>query len=325
MKAILVEKSAAQTALRLTDLPEPVFGPDDVVIRTAAAGVNRADLLQREGKYPPPTGASDILGLEVAGEITEAGDNVSGWKIGDRVCALLPGGGYASSVVCPQQMLLPVPADWSMIQAAAFPEAYFTAYLNLIVEGALKRQETTLIHGAASGVGTAAIQLAKIFGGTVLATCGSEEKAQSCSRLGADYSFNYRSVDFADEVEARLGKRSVDLILDPVGGSYFEKNTRLLAMDGRLVLIATLGGSSAQIDLKLLLRNRLKIVGSTLRNRPQSDKIELRNRVFADLWPHIAADRISPVIDSSFSASEAEAAHSRMLSNANIGKIVITF
>lgn len=309
----------------MDETAEPACGPDDVLIKVAAAGINRADLLQRDGKYPPPPGASAILGLEAAGVISAVGSDVGGWKPGDKVCALLAGGGYAAAAACPHQMLLPVPDGWSMIQAAAFPEAYFTAYLNLLIEGALRHGETVLIHGGASGVGTAAIQVAKIFGGTVIATAGSDQKTSACLSLGADIAINYKTQDFAAVIEEKLGRKPVDLILDPVGGSHLPKNIRLLKSGGRLVLIAVMGGAEASLDLAAMLRGRLTIKGSTLRNRPLAEKIELHNRLYADLWPQIAAGKLAPVIDAVFPAAEAQKAHDRMEGNHNTGKIVLTF
>ena len=314
MKAILVPKPGGPDALVFGDAPEPVAGPDEVVVRVRATAVNRADLLQSEGKYAPPPGASEILGLEAAGEVEGTGE---------KVFFLLPGGGYAERVAVPRGMLMPVPARLSLAEAAAIPEAWFTAYLNLFFEGSLKPGETLLVHAAASGVGTAAIQLAKRVGCNVVATARSEKKCDALSALGADLVVDTSRQEFLSKIEAKFGKESVDLVLDSVGGPLFAPNIRSLRRGGRIVLIASMAGPGAEIDLRAILSKRLRIIGSTLRSRPVAEKIALTQAFVRDVLPAFSDGSLAPVIDCAYPLRNAAEAHRRMASNENVGKIVL--
>jgi len=323
MKAIRVVPSGSKTTLHWDETPEPVPGPDEVLLDIYAAGVNRADLLQRDGGYPPPPGAPDILGLEASGVIAETGPDVSGWSPGDRACTLLSGGGYAERICVSAALLMPIPATWTFVDAAALPEVFFTAFVNLFTEAALQPGESVLVHGGASGVGTAAIQLAREAGCAVIATAGTDEKVARCEELGAAPAINYNKEDFVDRVDHLTTGRGVDVILDMVGGDYFQRNIRLLAPLGRLVIIATLGGRMSDIDLGLILSRRLRVIGSTLRSRPLAEKIEIRNRFTDRFWDRLESGVIRPVLDRSYDIRDAGDAHERMSQNANIGKIVL--
>ena len=315
MKAILVPSPGGPEALVPGEAPEPVLRDGELLVRVRATAVNRADLLQAAGKYPPPPGESELLGLEAAG-VVEA--------TGERVFFLLPGGGYAEKVAVPRSMLMPIP-DWlSFEEAAAVPEAWFTAYLNLFREGAIAAGEVVLLHAAGSGVGTAAIQLAKRAGARVAATVRSAAKAGALEALGADLVVDTTARDFAEAVEERFGKASVGLVLDPVGGATLGGNVRLLARGGRLVLIATMGGGSAELDLRAVLTKRLRVVGSTLRARPLAEKADLTSAFVRDVLPGFADGRFRPLVDSVFPLDRAADAHRRMASNENVGKIVLT-
>ena len=315
MKAILVPAPGGPEALVFGEAPEPALRDGEVLVRVRATAVNRADLLQAAGKYPPPAGESEILGLEAAG-VVEGTD--------ERVCFLLPGGGYAGKVAVPRGMLMPMPGDLSFEEAAAIPEAWFTAYLNLFREGALAAGEVVLVHAAASGVGTAAIQLAKDAGASVVATIRSAAKAEALAALGADLVVETTTRDFAEAVEERFGKSSVGLVLDPVGGANLARNVRVMARCGRLVLIATMGGGSAELDLRAVLTKRLRLVGSTLRARALAEKIDLTSAFVRDVLPGFADGRFRPLVDSVFPLERAAEAHRRMAQNANVGKIVLT-
>lgn len=315
MKAILVPSPGGPEALVLGEAPEPTLRQGEVLVRVRATAVNRADLLQAAGKYPAPPGESEILGLEAAGLVEGTGE---------RVFCLLPGGGYAEKVAVPRSMLMPIPDRLSFEEAAAVPEAWFTAYLNLFREGGLAAREVVLIHAAASGVGTAAIPLAKDAGARVVATVRSAAKAGALEALGADLVVDTTASDFAEAVEERVGKAAVDLVLDPVGGAALAGNVRLLARGGRLVLIATMGGGAAELDLRAVLTKRLRIVGSTLRARPLAEKADLTAAFVRDVLPGFADGRFRPLVDSVFPLERAADAHRRMASNANVGKIVLT-
>ncbi|MCG3210913.1 MAG: Narbonolide/10-deoxymethynolide synthase PikA2, modules 3 and 4 [Anaerolineae bacterium] len=321
MKAIVVQQEVEGRPLLWQDVPDPAFGPDEVLINIHAAALNRADLAQRAGNYPPPPGASDILGLEMAGTITALGAEVSGWQVGDRVCALLPGGGYAEKVNVPAQLLLPLPEDWSFEQGAALPEVFLTAYVNLFMEADLQAGETVLIHGGASGVGTAAIQLAHQAGCRVFTTAGTDDKVAYCRQLGADLAINYREEDFVERILAEAD--GVDVILDMVGANYLESNIRLLKLRGRLVFIATMGGGRAEIDIWRLMGRRLRLIGSVLRARPVAEKIEIKERFMAQFWKKFLDGTLSPIIDSVYPVAQAEQAHAHMQQNQNIGKIIL--
>ncbi len=314
MKAILVPKPGGPDALVYGDAPDPVAGPDEVLVRIRATAVNRADLLQAEGKYPPPPGASEILGLEAAGEVEGTGE---------KVFFLLPGGGYAERVAVPRGMLMPVPPNLSLAEAAAIPEAWFTAYLNLFREGSLKPGERLLVHAAASGVGTAAIQLAKRAGCSVVATARSEKKCEALSALGADLVVDTSRQEFLSRIEAKFGKESVDLVLDSVGGPLFSPNIRSLRRGGRIVLIASMAGPGAEIDLRAVLSKRLRIIGSTLRARPLEEKVALTGAFVRDVLPAFADGSVVPVIDCAYPLRNAGEAHRRMAANENVGKIVL--
>jgi len=314
MKAILVPKPGGPDALVYGDAPDPVPGPGEVVVRVRATAVNRADLLQAEGKYPPPPGAPEILGLEAAGEVEGTGE---------KVFFLLSGGGYAEKVAVPSAMLMPVPARLSLAEAAAIPEAWFTAYLNLFHEGGLKAGERLLVHAAASGVGTAAIQLAKRAGCSVVATARSEKKCEALAALGADLVVDTSRQEFLSKIEAKFGKESVDLVLDSVGGPLFSPNIRSLRRGGRIVLIASMAGPGAEIDLRAVLSKRLRIIGSTLRARPLEEKAALTAAFVRDVLPAFADGSLAPVIDCAYPLRNAAEAHRRMAANENVGKIVL--
>ncbi len=323
MKAIQVQGEKDSPTLVWDEADEPVCGPDEVLVDVRAAAVNRADLWQARGHYPPPFGASAILGLEMAGVVREVGAAVQTFGTGDRVCALLPGGGYAERVTVPAGMLLRLPAGWSFAQGAAVPEVWYTAFINLFDEGALKAGETALIHAGASGVGTAAIQLAVDAGALALATAGSAEKVARCRELGAELAVNYKEADFVAEIMAATDGAGVDVILDPVGGGYLARNIALLKPFGRLVNIANLGGSKGELDMGRVLGRRLRIVGSTLRGRPAAEKIAITRRFEEQVWPKLADGRLRPIIDRVFPIAEAQAAHAYVLENRNIGKVIL--
>ena len=323
MKAIQVQGEKDSPTLVWDEADEPVCGPDEVLVDVRAAAVNRADLWQARGHYPPPFGASAILGLEMAGVVREVGAAVQTFGTGDRVCALLPGGGYAERVTVPAGMLLRLPADWSFAQGAAVPEVWYTAFINLFDEGALKAGETALIHAGASGVGTAAIQLAVDAGALALATAGSAEKVARCRELGAEWAVNYKEADFVAEIMAATDGAGVDVILDPVGGGYLARNIALLKPFGRLVNIANLGGSKGELDMGRVLGRRLRIIGSTLRGRPAAEKIAITRRFEEQVWPKLADGRLRPIIDRVFPIAEAQAAHAYVLENRNIGKVIL--
>ena len=304
--------------------PVPTPKPDEVLIRVLAAGVNRPDVAQRMGSYPPPANASPIIGLEVAGEVVAAGAEVSQYKPGDRVCALTNGGGYAEYCVAPVPQTLPWPAGYDAIRAAALPETFFTVWANLFMHGRLARGESALIHGGTSGIGVTAIQLAKEFGASVYATAGSDAKTEACRKLGADGAINYRTADFLEEIRRLTDKRGVDVVLDMVGAPYFVRNLRCLAMDGRLVQIAFLEGSKVEnFDLTPVMTKRLVITGSTMRPRTTAQKGAIAAELRARVWPALDAGRCAPVIHQVFPLAEAAAAHAMMESSAHIGKIML--
>ncbi len=301
------------------DVPKP--GDHEILIRVEAAGVNRPDLTQRAGLYPPPPGASQTLGLEVAGEIVEVGHGVTRWHVGDKVAALLAGGGYAEYATAHEGSALPIPAGLSMVEAAALPETVMTVWANVFEGGALKQRETLLVHGGASGIGTTAIQMARASGARVYATAGDAAKVKLCEKLGADRGINYRTEDF-EAVVRDLG--GADVVLDMVGGPYMQKNLDVLKDQGRLVMIAFLQGPTAQLNLMRMMLKRLTITGSTLRSRSNEEKARIAAQVERNVWPWIEAGRVKPVIDSTFPLAEAEQAHARLQTGAHAGKIVLT-
>ncbi len=319
MKAIIVKDDGSLT---WQEAHAPRCGADEVILDICAAGVNRADLAQRAGNYAPPPGAPEILGLEAAGRVVEKGGNVEDFEIGDRVCALLAGGGYAEQVAIPHQLLLPMPDTWSFEQAAGVPEVFFTAFLNLFIEAGLQEGETALIHAGASGVGTAGIQLAKHAGCTVYITAGSDAKTEFCRTLGADLAINYNERDFA-EVIAEQGDRKVDVVLDVVGEPYFGRNIEVLRPGGRLVFIATLGGKKVELDIRQIMGKRLMLKGSTLRARPLDEKIRIKEALLEQFWTPLQHGDIYPIIHETFPIEDAEAAHEMMRNNQNIGKLIL--
>ncbi|MBI3349042.1 MAG: NAD(P)H-quinone oxidoreductase [Burkholderiales bacterium] len=328
MQAIAITRPGGPEVLELVTRPDPVPGPGECVIRVAASGINRPDVLQRKGAYPPPPGASDLPGLEVAGEIV-SGDAAAlaeaGFAIGDKVCALVNGGGYAELCAAPVGQCLPVPAGWTLAQAASLPETCFTVWANVFDRVGLQAGETLLIHGGSSGIGVTAIQMAKAFGAKVLVTVGGADKAVACLALGADVAINYREQDFVAEARAATGGRGVDVILDMVAGDYIGRGVQALAEDGRLALIAVQGGVNSQIDAGLVLRKRLTITGSTLRPRSAAFKASLARSLRDKVWPLIEAGRIKPVIYRELPAANAAEAHALMESNQHIGKIVLNW
>ncbi len=328
MKAVEITSYGAPDVLRLTERPDPVAGAGEVLIRVAAAGVNRPDVLQRKGMYPVPPGASDLPGLEVAGTIVQgdaAALSAAGFGIGDRVCALVAGGGYAELCVAPVAQCLPVPAGLSDTEAASLPETFFTVWSNVFDRARLQSGETFLVQGGTSGIGVTAIQMAKAAGATVIATAGSDDKCAACVRLGADHAINYRDKDFVEEVQRITAKRGVDVILDMVAGAYVARELKCLAEDGRLVIIAVQGGLEAQFDAGMVLRRRLTISGSTLRPRPVAFKAAIAQSLRATVWPWIEAGRIKPEIYQTFPAAEAAQAHALMETNQHIGKLVLVW
>lgn len=331
MQAIEITHPGDANALQLTQRPIPQTGPGEVLIKVTAAGVNRPDVFQRQGHYAPPPGASDLPGLEVAGELVGGdfdGDNPFGLQHGDAVCALLAGGGYAEYAVAPLVQCLPVPNGFSLIEAAALPENYFTVWSNVFDRGQLGHgeggaHETLLVQGGSSGIGVTAIQLAHALGHRVFATAGSAEKCEACERLGAALAINYREQDFVAAVKQATSGRGVDVILDMVAGDYIPRELDALAEGGRLVFIATLGGSKAGIDAAMIMRRRLTLTGSTLRARPVAFKAALARQLHEKVWPLLEAGRIRPVIHQIFPATEAAKAHALMESSAHIGKIML--
>ena len=310
--------------LRQAERPDPVPAAGEVLIRVAAAGVNRPDVMQRRGLYPPPPGASDLPGLEVAGMIAGVGAGVGEWRVGDQVCSLVAGGGYASLCVAPEPQCLPVPRGLDLIAAAAIPETFFTVWANVFDLGRLHPGDTALIHGGTSGIGTTAIQLASVRGARVFATAGSDDKCRACERLGAIRAINYRTEDFAAAISAATGGRGVDVILDHVGGDYFPRNLSSLAKGGRLVEIGLMQGSSAAIDLRAVISRQLTITGSTLRPRSVEEKGRIAAALRREVWPLLESGRVKPIVYRTFPLAGAAAAHRLMESSEHIGKIVLT-
>ena len=328
MKVIEITAFGAPDVLRLGERPMPVPGVGELLIRVAASGVNRPDVLQRTGNYPVPPGASDIPGLEVAGVI-ERGDEQelasAGFKLGERVCALVAGGGYARYCIAPVGQCLPVPKGLSDVEAASLPETFFTVWNNVFDRAKLQTGETLLIQGGSSGIGVSAIQLAKALGSRVIVTAGSDEKCAACLALGADHAINYKTHDFQEEVKRLTGGLGVNVILDMVAGSYVAKEIECLSEDGRLVIIAVQGGVKSEINAGLVLRRRLTVTGSTLRARPVAFKAAIAQALLKNVWPLIELGRIQPVIHSTFAAQDAFRAHALMESNLHVGKIVLTW
>lgn len=325
MLAIEISSFGPPDVLRPVERPKPGPQPDEIVIRVEAAGVARADLLQRQGKYPPPPGASDIPGLDVSGVVDAVGSAVRTFQPGDAVCAILAGGGYAEFCAVPAVQALPIPDGWTAAEAATLPENIFTVYDNLITRGALRRNETVLIHGGTSGIGSLAIMLARAWGTLPIATAGTAAKCDACLGLGAAHAINYKQSDFAAETLRLTGGRGVDVVLDMVGGSYLDRNLDSLALEGRLVIVATQGGRAAQLEIHKLMTRRARVIGSTMRARTPAEKGLVTQRLLLDVWPLLAAkDPIRPLIDRTFPLRDARLAHQRMESGEHIGKIILT-
>jgi NADPH2:quinone reductase len=324
MQAIEISEPGGPEVLKPGTRPVPEPGANEVLICVAAAGVNRPDVAQRKGIYPPPPGASDIPGLEIAGKIVATGLGVDGLQVGDEVCALVAGGGYAEYAVAPSSQVLPVPAGLNMVQAAGLPETFFTVWSNIFDRGQLVPGESVLIHGGSSGIGTTAIQLCKALGASaIFTTVGSTEKAAFCEELGATKAINYKDQSFDEEIKAATGKAGVDVILDMVGGDYLPRNISCLKPDGRIVQIALMGGAKSEINLGRVMMNRLTITGSTLRARSVEFKGEIAKSLAAKVWPLLAGGDIEPVIHSTFPLTEAASAHELMETSSHIGKIIL--
>jgi putative PIG3 family NAD(P)H quinone oxidoreductase len=323
MRAVVVDDPGDAEVMRIAEVPDPLPGPGEVVLRVHATAVNRADLLQRRGFYPPPPGASPILGLEASGEVEQLGEGVSGWQPGDPACALLAGGGYAEKVAVPAGQLMPPPEGVDLVTAAAVPEVFITAHDNLVTRGQLRAGETVLIHGGAGGVGTAAIQVSRLLGARVVVTAGSPERLELCRSLGADHGIDHTREDFVERILAITGGDGADVILDVMGAAYLERNLRALSRDGRLVVIGLQAGIRAEIDLNTMLSRRLALVATTLRSRPVEQKAEIVGRVVAALWPAFAGGRLRPVVDRVLSLDQVVAAHRAMEQGGHAGKIVL--
>ncbi len=323
MKAIVIKKENKMPQLIWEEVPNIQCGPEEVLVDVKATAVNRADLLQALGLYPPPPGESEILGLEMAGVIAAIGDAVQGRQIGDKVLALLPGGGYAQQSAVHHQMLIELPGSWSFAEGAAIPEVWLTAFINLFIEGVLQSGETVMIHAGGSGVGTAGIQMAREAGAVVYITAGTQAKLDKGRALGAALAVNYKEKDFFEEVMAATGGKGVDLILDPVGGAYLNQNLDLLKENGRLVNIGLLGGNTAEMNMATVLGKSLRIIGSRLRSRPLTEKIAITRQFKERFWPMLEGGRIQPVIDTVFPIEEAQAAHAYVRENRNTGKVIL--
>ena len=323
MLAIEISKPGGPEVLVPVERPKPELAPGEVLIKVEAAGVNRPDVMQRMGQYPPPPGASDIPGLEVAGIIVKVAHGVSDWRIGDRVCALVAGGGYAELCVAPAPQCLPVPRGLDVVQAAAIPETFFTVWTNVFERGHLKAGESILIHGGSSGIGTTAIQLSRAFRSRVFATAGSAEKCAACVRLGAERAFNYRESDFVAAVKEATSGRGVDVVLDMVGGDYVARNIEALAVEGRLLQIGLLGSYRAQVNLIALMQRRVTLTGSTLRSRGVAEKAAIAAALRQHVWPLLESGAVKPVIYKTFRLREAAEAHRVMDASEHIGKLVL--
>jgi len=323
MTAIGIKTPGGPEALVPEERPVPAPGPSEVLVQVKAAGVNRPDVMQRKGQYPPPPGAPDIPGLEIAGDVVAIGDKVARWKVGDKVCALVSGGGYAEYCITDEATALSIPKGFSYIEAAALPETFMTVWHNVFERGALKAGETLLVHGGSSGIGTTAIMLAKAFGAKVIATAGSAEKCEACRKLGADVAIDYNKEDFVAVTKEATGKKGAELILDMIGGDYVDRNFEAAAVEGRIVQIATQKGAKVTADLRRLMLKRLTHTGSTLRARPVSDKAAIARALEKNVWPLLEAGKVHPVIDSTYPLAKASEAHTRMETSLHIGKIML--
>jgi len=323
MNYIQIEKHGDPEVLKLHSMPVPEPGPGEVLIKVAAAGVNRPDVMQRKGLYPPPPGATDVPGLEVSGTVVSVGQNVSKPPINSEVCALVTCGGYAEYCLAAASICLPVPEKISLVNAAGIPETFFTVWTNVFKRGQLKAGESLLVHGGSSGIGTTAIQLGKAFGATVYTTAGTSDKCEFCNNLGADAAINYREQDFSEEIKRLTEGKGVNVILDMVGGPYFPKNIRLLADEGRLVQIALMQGSKAEVDFRSLLLKRVTLTGSTLRPRSVEEKTKIAQALQKNVWPLLESGAIRPIIHQTFPLKQASEAHRLMESSTHIGKILL--
>lgn len=323
MTAIAISQPGGPEVLQPVTMPTPAPRDGEVLVRVAAAGVNRPDVLQRMGAYPPPPGASELPGLEIAGEVVAVGNGASLWKAGDKVCALVAGGGYAEYCVVHESNALPVPDGLSMAEAAGIPETFFTVWTNVFERGALKPGESLLVHGGSSGIGTTAIQIASQLGSTVYTTAGSADKCAACERLGAERAINYREEDFVEVLKQATAKKGIDVILDMVGGDYIQRNIKAAASDGRIVNIAFLNGSKAEVDFMMVMLKRLTLTGSTLRIRPTADKAAIASALRKTVWPLIEAGKVKPQLFKTFPLAQASEAHALMETSTHIGKIVL--
>ena len=325
MRAVIAPSPGGPEALTLTDLPDPTPGPEDLLVDVAATAVNRADVLQRKGFYPPPPGAPDTLGLELSGIVAAVGADVQGWSVGDEVCAVVGGGGYAERALVPASTAMPPPPGLDLVTAAAVPEVFATAWDNVHRRAGLQAGEAVLLHGGSSGVGTAGIQLARRAGAEVVVTVGTEAKAAACRELGADLAVNYRQVeDFAAAIREARDGRGVEVVLDIIGGAYLAQNLSVLERDGRMVVIGLMGGATAELNLGVLLSRRLTVIGSTLRARPVEAKAELARSLVADVWPGFADGSLRPVVHATYPLEEVAQAHEALEASDHIGKILLT-
>lgn len=323
MKAVEISQFGPPEVLKVIERPDPFPAEGEILIAVEAAGVNRPDIVQRYGKYPPPPGASDIPGLEVAGTVAAVGAGVVGWKIGDPICALVAGGGYAERAAVPHEQCLPIPQGFTSVQAAGIPETFFTVWTNVFQRGKLKAGETILIHGGTSGIGTTAIQLAKAFGARVFTTAGSDEKCEAARGLGAEHAINYKTQDWVAEAKRLTDGRGINVILDIVGGDYIPRNLDLLSMEGRLLQIAFLKTGKAELDFSIMMRKRAWITGSTLRPRTPAEKGDIARELYEHVWPLFERGTVAPVIHKTFPLAEAADAHRLMESSTHIGKLIL--
>jgi putative PIG3 family NAD(P)H quinone oxidoreductase len=324
MRAVIASAAGGPEVLTVVELPDPVPGPGEVVLEVAAAGLNRADLMQRMGFYPPPPGASDVLGMECSGTVAAVGPDVTGWSVGDRACALLAAGGYASQVAVPAGQVMPVPDGVDLVTAAALPEATATVWSNVYMVAGLQPGETILVQGGAGGIGTTAIQLASQLGSRVLTTAGTPEKLALCASLGADVTINYREQDFVEVVRESTDGGGADVILDNMGAKYLSRNLDALAIEGRLVIIGMQGGTKAELDIATLLRKRGAVIATSLRSRPTAEKAAICAAVVEHVWPLVADGRVRPIVDRTMPLEEVRAAHELMESGEHTGKILLT-
>jgi putative PIG3 family NAD(P)H quinone oxidoreductase len=324
MKVVHIAAPGGPEQLQLSTRPTPQPGEGEVLVRVEAAGVNRPDVMQRQGRYPPPPGASDLPGMEIAGEIVSLGSHVTGLKVGDKICSLLPGGGYAAYALAAAPLCMPIPQGLSMVEAAAIPETFMTVWTNLFERGRCRAGDTVLVHGGTSGIGTTAIQLASVLGAQVYATAGSQDKARACEKLGAVRGIDYRQEDFVEVIRAATQGYGIDVTLDMVAGSYVPRNIDIAAVEGRIVTISTLGGTKTELNMVPVMMKRLTLTGSTLRARSVAQKAAVADAMRQNVWPLIAAGKVKPVIFKTFPLAEASEAHRLMETSNHIGKIVLT-